>query len=145
MKNRLVAAIFAAFAVFVAGVLTVDGAAQAQSSGIASHWTGEYQYPNQSQGPVEFTMTLQLNGQSITGRTTEPATFGNGSSPFLYATISGTVVGRTISFTKTYDGTGGVNHSVQYRGTISRDGSFIVGRWNIGNDGAAFSATAQAP
>jgi len=65
----------------------------------------------------------------------------------LFANLRGTVSGKAITFTKTYDGTGGVSHSVFYQGTISSDGRSMSGRWNIGTFGGTFSAvaTSRAP
>ena len=61
----------------------------------------------------------------------EPATFGNKDQPWLRATIAGEVRRDTIEFVKTYDGTGGVNHSVSYRGELDRDNGLILGRYTI--------------
>jgi hypothetical protein len=39
--------------------------------------------------------------------------------------------GQLITIVKTYDGTGGVSHSVLYTGTVSPDLHTIYGRWAI--------------
>lgn len=117
-------------------------AASAQS--IATQWQGAYSYTDK-RPPVPFSLQLQQNQGSIRGRTTEPATFGNGSSANLYANIAGVVSGSSISFTKTYDGTGGVSHSVSYSGSISADGRTMSGTWRIGNLSGPFQATAVSP
>ena len=41
--------------------------------------------------------------------------------------------GRLITINKTYDGTGGVSHSVIYSGTVSVDMRSITGRWAVNN------------
>jgi hypothetical protein len=117
-------------------------AATAQS--LATQWQGAYAYADK-RAPVPFTLQLQQNQNSISGRTTEPATFGNHSSPNLYANIVGNVSGSNISFTKTYDGTGGVSHSVAYSGTLSADGRSMSGTWRVGTAAGSFQATAVSP
>ena len=114
----------------------------ADAESIAPDWQGNYYYTaGNRHAHVPFTMHLQIDGQTISGRTTEPATFGDGSSAELYADISGRISGTALTFTKTYDGTGGVNHSVQYLGTISANGARMSGSWNIGDFGGSFRAT----
>lgn len=115
------------------------GAGHAQSSVGESRWDGAYYYPDNRQ-PVAFHLDLQQTGNQISGRTAEPATFGNGTSQQLFAYVSGSINGAGISFVKTYDGTGGVNHSVQYDGTIAQDGLSMSGTWRLGNSGGNFSA-----
>jgi hypothetical protein len=105
----------------------------------AHHYKGFYYYPDNRKA-VPFTMDLRIDGAGeVTGRAKEPATFGNGTSSYLYANIVGSIDGNHVFFTKTYDGTGGVTHSVQYQGTIDRDGS-ISGSWRIGDVGGGFDA-----
>lgn len=131
-----------AAAVTVALFVVVAGSA-AWADPIATRWNGVYQYGDGRSN--SFTLDLQVSGSSISGRTSEPATFGDGSSSTLTANISGSVSGSSISFTKTYDGTGGVGHSVEYSATISADGASMSGSWRIGADGGSFSATALDP
>lgn len=123
------------------GLFAIVEMAGAQLPYVASRWEGRYEYQDR-RAPVLFTLQLVERDGSIRGQTSEPATFGDGSSPYLYANISGRISGTSIFFTKTYDGTGGQNHSVEYRGTISRDGSIMSGTWSIGNAGGSFTATA---
>ena len=47
------------------------------------------------------------------------------------ATLSGRHAASTATFVKTYDGTGGWEHSVSYEGTINEDGSEITGQWHV--------------
>jgi hypothetical protein len=138
----LIATRFAGFALCLLCGLVMSGLAIAQNANIATDWNGAYYYPSgDKRSPVPFTLKIQVNGNSFTGRTTEPATFGNGTSSQLFANVSGSVTGAGINFVKTYDGTGGVSHSVQYRGTISADGTSMNGAWNIGSFSGRFSAT----
>ena len=109
---------------------------------IAARWEGKFYYASGDKRlPVAFTWELQANGTAIAGRSTEPATFGNGSASFLYAKITGTLQGMSIVFTKTYDGTAGVSHAVQYVGEVTADGTGMSGTWRIGTATGKFQAT----
>lgn len=97
-------------------------------------WSGTYYYPNgNKQQPVRFIFTFGPTGCS--GRSEEPNTFGDRSVPRLFANLSCSVTslspGQVITIVKTYDGTGGVSHSVLYTGTVSPDMRTIYGRWAI--------------
>ena len=52
----------------------------------------------------------------------------------LHASVDGRLSGRSVSFLKTYDGTGGWKHSVGYDGTLRADATEIGGQWYV--DGA---------
>ncbi len=108
---------------------------------LSSRWQGSYSYPNNNP-VVPFNLELQVNGSAFNGRTTEPATFGKGSSPNLYGNVRGNIQGSSVSFVKTYDGTNGVNHSVQYEGSVSADGSTMSGTWRVKDFSGGFRMTA---
>jgi hypothetical protein len=113
----------------IAGMIFLGSTARAGDLTGDSEWIGHYYYANGGSVEVHVSLHVDANGV-VTGRTEEPATFGNGSSPKLFANIhDGSLRGDTISFTKTYDGTGGVNHSVNYSGRISGDGKAMSGDW----------------
>lgn len=106
-----------------------------------SQWSGSYRYGNNQSVNFSLRLSVSSNG-SLSGRTQEPNTFGNKSAASLFANVQGSVQGSGIRFTKTYDGTGGVNHSVSYSGTLGSDGKSMNGTWRIGNDNSgSFSAT----
>jgi hypothetical protein len=111
---------------------------RAQSS--RSTWEGTYAYPTNDRPPVVFEMTLEVLDSRVSGVVKEPATFGTGSSPYLYANIAGRIDGSRISFTKTYDGTNQQSHPVEYDGVISADGASISGKYVVG-DGPANTGT----
>jgi uncharacterized caspase-like protein len=100
---------------------------------LAGKWTGEYSYPEDAQAPVKFHLKLAQRGDQMVGSTKEPNTFGDASEPFLYATCKGKIDLETgkVSWTKTYDGTGGQSHSIEYTGTLSADGTKIEGEWDL--------------
>lgn len=111
---------------------------------IAGVWSGVYYYPNtnnKQQPPVNFVFSFTATG--CDGRGEEPNTFGNKSAPKLFAILScadGVLrPGQTITIKKTYDGTGGVSHSVTYTGTVSPDLRTISGQWAINNFKGTFT------
>jgi hypothetical protein len=106
--------------------------------GISGVWTGTYYYGNRP--PVPFTLYLNERGGRVSGQSREPATFGDGTSEVLIARIKGRRTGDTFTFTKTYNGTGGVNHAVQYTAQIARDGMNMEGYWETGNTTGGFEA-----
>ncbi len=100
-------------------------------------WSGAYRDWSEG-GLVPFEITIRVGEPisdyaAITGTIVEPATFGNGESEWLRATVTGEVRRDTLAFVKTYDGTGGVEHSVNYQGTLDRDNGLILGRYTIGS------------
>lgn len=113
----------------------------AWAADIPTQWQGSYAYDD-GRPAVPFTATIIVNGGVVSGRITEPATFGDGTSPQLYANLSGSSDGYSISFIKTYDGHGGQTHSVAYSGTISGDGRSMSGTWRLSNLSGTWSVTA---
>jgi TolB-like protein len=100
---------------------------------LAGTWRGMYFYPRQNMRPVDFTVTVRGSAERFFGRMWEPATFGNGTSDKLFADIRGHATpSGDISFTKKYDGTAGVSHSVTYEGSLDEKGQTVEGRWAIG-------------
>jgi uncharacterized caspase-like protein len=100
---------------------------------ISGVWNGTYSYASGNKPPVNFTVSFGPNG--CAGHSQEPNTFGNKSAAKLFAnlTCSDAVLlpGHLITINKTYDGTGGVSHSVVYTGTVSADMRSISGRWVV--------------
>jgi hypothetical protein len=125
-------------------VFALPGSAvRAANAELPKTWQGKYFYTNATP-PVTFELKItSQQGQDFTGRTTESATFGTKPCSFLYATITGRVVGNSIQFTKTYDGTCGQKHSVYYSGIIDQNAQNIWGSWKIGED-ATGMFTAEA-
>ncbi len=110
----------------------LSGSLALAQSPFAGRWEGSYSYPpSNPQQPVSFTMELSVTGSSVRGRLTEPNTFGDRSAQFLYANLIGVVEGRRIRLIKTYDGTGGQNHSVYYEATLDPSSRTFSGTWLI--------------
>ena len=110
---------------------------------ISGSWSGTYSYASGNKPPVSFTVSFGPNG--CAGRSEEPNTFGNKSASRLFAnlTCSDAVLlpGHLITINKTYDGTGGVSHSVVYTGTVSADMRSISGRWVVNNAHGNFTVS----
>jgi len=110
----------------------------AQDKPLTGLWGGEYAYPKDSgQEPVKFTVVLIQDGNTVAGFMKEPNTFGKRNEPWLHAVFKGRLdqnAGK-ITFTKTYDGTAGEDHNVEYSGQVSEDGTKIEGTWTIKLEG----------
>ena len=61
-----------------------------------------------------------------------------GSADYFTGSVRIDSPGREITIRKTYDGTGGVSHSVIYQGTVSSDLRTISGQWTINTTGGNF-------
>ena len=97
-------------------------------------WSGRYFYGENNRQSVPFELDLKQEGTTITGRISEPRTFGDRTSIELHANIFGSIErDGSVRFTKTYDGTAGVSHSVEYVGLLkgSGDRREITGTWRI--------------
>jgi hypothetical protein len=115
----------------------------AQARGLASDWVGAYGYED-GRDAVFFNMSVTKNGKILTGYIEETQTFGSRSPDgVLRARVVGSINGHYVTFTKTYDGSGGQNHSVTYRGTLVEDGDsgFMFGTWHLGSDVGSWFAT----
>ncbi len=112
-------------------------------------WAGEFQYPDDVQmPPVKFWMIVACFGKGVTGLVKEPNTFGEGDDPWLHALLKGHIDGETgrMTFTKTYDGTSGVDHEVKYEGRLSESATKLSGEWTMPDSwGGKFTAKKVAP
>jgi hypothetical protein len=118
------------FALFAFALILFTGApASAQSANLSGDWRGIYF--DGAQTNVPFDADLVQRGDRLSGTITEPNTFGAADVRFLLANIEGSAAGAQISFSKTYDGTGGESHTVRYTGTLMPNGRRIVGSWQL--------------
>lgn len=97
---------------------------------LSGTWQGLYSLPN-AYDPVPFVAVLIDAGGTFSGTTHERWSFEDIPGGYLYATLSGQCDGSTVTFSKTYDGTGGWNHTIDYEGTINEDGTEITGQWHL--------------
>lgn len=86
---------------------------------LSGTWLGTYW----QQGiPTRFEVTLIQSGNALTGRILDDSYLGE-------AKLTGEVIGRRISFTKSYF----TNSAdlINYIGTLSEKEDFMQGQWNI--------------
>ena len=99
-------------------------------SNLDGEWEGQYRY-NDPRPPVAFRLKLRQRGAELIGRSDEPQTFGAPGAGILHADWVGRISSEgLLAFVKTYDGTGGQTHSIQYTGRLVAPNR-IEGRWNI--------------
>ena len=107
---------------------------------LTGRWRGSYSYPSSDDEgqavvrtpPVEFVIDITADGLTLRGKVTEPNTFGDATSDRLYADIEGEFFeDNKVVFDKTYDGTGGVGHTVRYEGYLDPEADEIRGEWRI--------------
>jgi hypothetical protein len=91
-------------------------------------WQGLYSYPSYLE-PVFFVATIIGHGTSFSGTTHEAQSGRSGAPLTVFASLSGSRDGSSITFTKSYDGTGGWEHAIAYAGTLSADSTEIEGEW----------------
>ncbi len=116
----------------IANAETPPPAPQTEANRMLGTWNGQYGYNEMRRPNVNFKLTITgVDGNRFSGMISEPATFGDGTSRFLFAGVRGTVKGGIVSFVKTYDGTGGQTHSVNYQGTLEPASRAINGGWTI--------------
>lgn len=116
----------------------------AAAAAVPTGWDGAYEYGN-GQEAVPFRLDVTVSGTALRGTIVEVQTFGDDfMDGTLGARISGTLDGTNVRFTKVYDGTGGVSHSVVYNGTLAQyeDGSWVMfGTWSTGGVSGGWFAT----
>ena len=142
MRLMMKASLVRGIAFVLVGLFAVLGPAAAGN--VPTAWDGAYEYGN-GQDPVPFRIDVTVSGTSIQGTIVEVQTFGDDIiDGRLGARIWGTIDGSSVRFTKVYDGTGGVSHSVAYNGTLAKydDGSWVMfGTWSTGGVSGGWFAT----
>jgi hypothetical protein len=103
-------------------------AAQQSLTGV---WHGLYSYRAYRE-PVYFVATLIDAGSFVSGTTHESEVGETGAPLTLFATVEGAKAGSAVTFTKSYDGSGGWVHDVAYDGRLNGDATEIEGEWRIG-------------
>ncbi len=99
---------------------------------LSGDWRGRYSYDSGGRAPVKFAARIRGDRQgNFSGRMVEEHPSREPRSRVLRANIRGRASGGGVSFTKRYDGAGGVGHAVRYRGRIDRSGAYISGRWRL--------------
>jgi len=100
-------------------------------------WDGLYSYTQSGQLESTFTAVLFQSGAGLSGTIHETMRRRHARDVAASAFVEGSVDGLRVSFSKTYDGSGGQTHMVVYDGRFS--GDEIEGSWTIpsvaGNSG----------
>lgn len=122
-----------------AGVIAASSPALAQSAAsLSGAWTGAYVSAG-GDDVNAFDITLRQTGTRLTGTIVEVNAIGDSSKAlFLTSTLTGTVNRGQVEFVKTYDGSGGVSHSVTYRGSVDSTGRRIRGVYEAGGATGVF-------
>lgn len=107
--------------------------------GLVGDWEGTYfDCPScDPSGMVRFEASFFAEGAGVTGDSIEPNTFGAPEVGSLFAFWSGEVFRGGVRLIKTYDGTGGVDHDVDYIGRFETP-DLILGRWRVGRTSGRF-------
>lgn len=133
MRHMLSWLVAASFLAFVPGAIHAQGQPGPRTE-LSGTWEGTYSYMASSgRREVPFTLQLTARGTSLSGRITEPNTFGDRSSPNLNANVVGIQEGLRLRLVKTYDGTAGQSHSVYYESMLDPGAMTISGTWIIGD------------
>lgn len=121
----------------IAPTLSPPPAAASQPAiDLSGAWIGEYWGPAAAR--TRFSVTMQ-GGAAFTGALEEDNSFAAGAGPRLYARIDGRASeAGYVTFSKTYDGTGGVSHTVYYEGRMDAAQREIVGTWRVESNSGAF-------
>ena len=104
--------------------------ARTSAASLTGIWQGIFSY-NDGRDDAPFVATLLDLGGAISGTTHEPCPIGASSTGLAFAEITGRRQGSAVVFSKTYDGTSGLTHTVLYEGTLTEDGVEIEGTWTI--------------
>jgi hypothetical protein len=125
--------------------LPPSGSAPAPSpdaAALTGTWAGTYFFPMTNAtggtvGSVTFFAELTIDGDKLRGSVIEPNTIGDRTTNELRAKIEGTIgEDGLVRFVKTYDGTGGVDHRVEYVGRLDVVTQQIEGVWKVtGSEG----------
>lgn len=100
------------------------------STDLTGSWSGVYNYPSRPKAE-HFDAVLFDAGGAFTGTTHEIARLIRPQPLELRATLSGSHTAGEVQFVKTYDGAGGLSHSIAYSGSLSVDGDEIWGGWTL--------------
>jgi hypothetical protein len=130
MRKMMMAAALAVATMGGAAALVATHAEAQVGTGLAGDWQGGY-ISSDGADVNTFNVKLAQAGGAISGTIYEVNAFGDTSRAlFLTSTFNGTVSGRQVRFTKTYDGSGGASHSVTYSGTLEANNRRVRGTYN---------------
>jgi len=136
-KLMMAAALAVATMGGAAAVVSTQAEAQVGTA-LAGEWVGGY-ISSDGLDVNTFNVKLAQAGGAISGTIYEVNAFGDVTRAlFLTSTFNGSVSGRQVRFTKTYDGSGGASHSVTYSGVLEPNNRRIVGTYDASGARGAF-------
>jgi hypothetical protein len=97
-------------------------------SSLTGSWSGAYRYRADAGPETVFNVQIEEVGGAFTGAMQEPNQRRGG---VVTADIEGVRTGQSVTFTKFYDGSGGMDHAIRYEGTADAELTRIEGRWAI--------------
>lgn len=97
---------------------------------LSGQWHGTFAYPANAGPATPFLANLTESNGHLSGSIIEPDLYG-GADP-AKALIAGHRAGRSVDFTKTYQGrVVGYKNPVDYVGQLSADGASVTGMWSL--------------
>jgi hypothetical protein len=98
---------------------------------ISGLWLGYYEYePSLIKPRAAFSVVLKRSYQMVTGKSIEVQTFGHPTPHGLTAHFVGGIDGNKLYLVKTYDGSGGQEHSFAYHFTLDEAAQTLTGTWS---------------
>ena len=106
----------------------------ARRASLSGSWSGAYRFPNDVRPEVVFNVQIDEVEGAFLGALQEPNVYGLASGGVITSEIEGVRTGQSVTFTKFYDGSGGMAHAVRYEGTADANLTRIDGKWSIPRD-----------
>lgn len=103
-------------------------------SSLTGSWSGAYRFPADALPETVFNVQIEEVAGAFTGSMQEPNLLRLGPGQIVSADIEGTRSGEAVTFTKFYDGSGGMDHAIRYDGTVDDALTRIEGTWSIPRD-----------
>ncbi len=102
---------------------------------LTGSWSGAYRYPGDAFPETVFSAHIEERDGAFFGTTQEPNLVDHMiAASVLEAEIEGVRAGRSVTFTKFYQGAAEVDFAVRYEGEADEALTRIEGCWTIPND-----------
>lgn len=106
-----------------------------ESTRLSGVWVGYFAYEGQpSDEGTGFTLLLTQDKNTVKGKITE-LVINNEREEIAVSSVLGfyNQNNKVLNFIKSYDGSGGRNHSVNYELRPTNEQGVFVGKWTLGN------------
>lgn len=101
---------------------------------LTGSWSGAYRFPGDVFPEVVFNAQIEEVGSAFTGALQEPNVHRYAPGDVVTSDIEGVRTEQAVTFTKFYNGSGGMAHAVRYEGSADANLSRINGKWSIPRD-----------